>query len=76
GKETIDESLGDVKFSLSPRAFFQLNPSQTVKLYEAAKEAAQLTGTERVVDAYCGVGTIALWLAPNAKEVRGIEVIP
>lgn len=76
GKETIDESLGDVKFSLSPRAFFQLNPSQTVKLYEATKEAAQLTGAERVVDAYCGVGTIALWLAPDAKQVRGIEVIP
>jgi 23S rRNA (uracil-5-)-methyltransferase RumA len=76
GKDTIDESLGDVKFSLSPRAFFQLNPSQTVKLYGAAKEAAGLTGSEMVVDAYCGVGTIALWLAPDAKRVRGIEVIP
>ncbi|AMA74134.1 RNA methyltransferase [Aneurinibacillus sp. XH2] len=76
GKEAIDESLGNVKFSLSPRAFFQLNPSQTVKLYNAVKEAAGLTGSELVVDAYCGVGTIALWLAPDARKVRGIEVIP
>ncbi|MEZ2658591.1 23S rRNA (uracil(1939)-C(5))-methyltransferase RlmD [Aneurinibacillus aneurinilyticus] len=76
GKETIDESLGDVKFSLSPRAFFQLNPAQTLKLYNSAREAAGLTGKELVVDAYCGVGTISLWLAPDAKRVRGIEVIP
>ncbi|WCK56734.1 23S rRNA (uracil(1939)-C(5))-methyltransferase RlmD [Aneurinibacillus sp. Ricciae_BoGa-3] len=75
GEERIAESLGSVSFSLSPRAFFQLNPSQTVKLYNAVKEAATLSGTERLVDAYCGVGTIALWLAPDAKEVRGIEVI-
>jgi 23S rRNA (uracil1939-C5)-methyltransferase len=75
GEERISESLGDVNFSLSPRAFFQLNPAQTIKLYNAVKEAAALSGTERVVDAYCGVGTIALWLAPDAKEVRGIEVI-
>lgn len=76
GQATIDERLGEVKFSLSPRAFFQLNPEQTVKLYTAVKEAAGLTGTELLVDAYCGVGTIGLWLAPDAGEVRGIEIIP
>ncbi|UUZ90665.1 23S rRNA (uracil(1939)-C(5))-methyltransferase RlmD [Paenibacillus sp. P25] len=76
GKERLDETLGDVRFSLSPRAFFQLNPSQTVKLYDAVKEAAALTGRELVVDAYCGTGTIGLWLSPMAREVRGIEVIP
>ncbi|GAB7386918.1 23S rRNA (uracil(1939)-C(5))-methyltransferase RlmD [Bacillaceae bacterium] len=75
GKETIDERLADVTFSLSPRAFFQLNPEQTVKLYDFVREAAALTGNELVIDAYCGVGTIALWLAPAAKEVRGIEEI-
>lgn len=75
GKEKIQERLGDLQFSLSPRAFFQLNPEQTYKLYNVVKEAAGLTGKERVVDAYCGVGTIGLWLAPDAKEVRGIEVI-
>lgn len=76
GDKTIDEKLGEVKFSLSPRAFFQLNPEQTVKLYQFVKEASQLTGNEKVVDAYCGVGTIGLWVAPHAKEVRGIEIIP
>ncbi len=75
GEARISESLGTVNFSLSPRAFFQLNPSQTLKLYQAAKEAAALSGQELVVDAYCGVGTIALWIAPDAREVRGIEVI-
>lgn len=75
GKEKIKERLGEVEFSLSPRAFFQLNPEQTVKLYNLVKEAAALTGKERVVDAYCGVGTIGLWLAPDAKEVRGMEII-
>lgn len=76
GEERLDEELGGLRFSLSPRAFFQLNPEQTVKLYDAAKEAAALTGNELVVDAYCGTGTIGLWLAPQAKEVRGIELIP
>lgn len=76
GEEAMKESLGDLEFSLSPRAFFQLNPAQTVKLYEAVRAAAGLTGKETVVDAYCGTGTIGLWLAPYAREVRGIESIP
>ena len=75
GKPAIEERLGSVSYQLSPRAFFQLNPEQTVKLYDFVKEAAALSGTERVVDAYCGTGTIALWLAPDAAEVRGIEEI-
>ncbi|MNB74733.1 23S rRNA (uracil-C(5))-methyltransferase RlmCD [compost metagenome] len=76
GEDTMEESLGDLHFSLSPRAFFQLNPLQTVKLYESVRTAAGLTGRETVVDAYCGTGTIGLWLAPYAREVRGIEAIP
>ncbi|WP_223070513.1 23S rRNA (uracil(1939)-C(5))-methyltransferase RlmD [Paenibacillus caui] len=76
GAEAIEESLGDLEFTLSPRAFFQLNPLQTVKLYESVRAAAALTGKETVVDAYCGTGTIGLWLAPHAREVRGIETIP
>ncbi|MEF2966969.1 23S rRNA (uracil(1939)-C(5))-methyltransferase RlmD [Paenibacillus sp. M1] len=76
GGDSIQESLGDLDFTLSPRAFFQLNPIQTVKLYEAVRAAAGLTGRESVVDAYCGTGTIGLWLAPYAREVRGIEAIP
>ncbi|MFD0958264.1 23S rRNA (uracil(1939)-C(5))-methyltransferase RlmD [Paenibacillus chungangensis] len=76
GEERLEETLGDVQFALSPRAFFQLNPEQTVKLYDAVREAAELTGSELVVDAYCGTGTIGLWLAPYAREVRGIELLP
>lgn len=76
GKETIHENLGELAFDLSSRAFFQLNPEQTVHLYDEIKKAAALTGKEKVVDAYCGVGTIGLWLAPHAKEVRGMDVVP
>ncbi len=76
GEEFIQESLGDLQFELSARTFFQLNPLQTVKLYNEVKAAAGLTGKEKVVDAYCGVGTIGLWLADQAAEVRGMDVIP
>ncbi|WP_342462894.1 23S rRNA (uracil(1939)-C(5))-methyltransferase RlmD [Ureibacillus sp. FSL K6-8385] len=76
GKETIHETLGELSFDLSSRAFFQLNPKQTVVLYDEVKKAAGLTGHETVVDAYCGVGTIGLWLAKDAREVRGMDVVP
>ncbi|MEO4055452.1 23S rRNA (uracil(1939)-C(5))-methyltransferase RlmD [Solibacillus sp. CAU 1738] len=76
GKETIHEELGELAFDLSSRAFFQLNPEQTVHLYNEIKKAAALTGKETVVDAYCGVGSIGLWLAKDAKEVRGMDIVP
>jgi 23S rRNA (uracil1939-C5)-methyltransferase len=76
GNEFIQETLGELSFELSARTFFQLNPEQTVKLYNEVKEAAQLTGSEKVVDAYCGVGTIGLWVADKAAEIRGMDVIP
>ncbi|MFY0545159.1 23S rRNA (uracil(1939)-C(5))-methyltransferase RlmD [Brevibacillus sp. H7] len=76
GKPSIAEKLGDLSFDLSARAFFQLNPEQTQKLYREVQKAAGLTGKELVFDLYCGTGTIALWLAPHAREVRGIEIIP
>ncbi|MCF6139303.1 23S rRNA (uracil(1939)-C(5))-methyltransferase RlmD [Pseudalkalibacillus berkeleyi] len=75
GDHTIQETLGDLSFELSARAFFQLNPVQTVKLYNEVRRAAKLTGEEKVVDAYCGVGTIGLWLAKRAGEIRGMDVI-
>ncbi|SEN47821.1 23S rRNA m(5)U-1939 methyltransferase [Paenisporosarcina quisquiliarum] len=75
GKETIHEKLGELAFDLSARAFFQLNPEQTVHLYNEIEKAATLTGEETIVDAYCGVGTIGLWLAKNAKEVRGMDIV-
>ncbi|MGG3467790.1 23S rRNA (uracil(1939)-C(5))-methyltransferase RlmD [Neobacillus pocheonensis] len=76
GEDFIQETLGDLQFELSARTFFQLNPTQTIKLYNEVKKAAELTGTEKVVDAYCGVGTIGLWLADQAAEVRGMDIIP
>ncbi|GKU84394.1 23S rRNA (uracil(1939)-C(5))-methyltransferase RlmD [Niallia sp. NCCP-28] len=75
GEEVIQETLGDLNFELSARAFFQLNPIQTVKLYDEVKKAASLTGKEKIADAYCGVGTIGLWLADGASEVRGMDTI-
>ncbi len=76
GNDFIQETLGDLQFELSARTFFQLNPEQTVNLYNEVKAAAGLTGTEKVVDAYCGVGTIGLWLADQAGEIRGMDIIP
>ncbi|MBB6455425.1 23S rRNA (uracil-5-)-methyltransferase RumA [Salirhabdus euzebyi] len=75
GDEYIEEKLDNIGFELSARAFFQLNPPQTVKMYNEVKRVAQLSGKEKIVDAYCGVGTIGLWLAEGAAEIRGIEVI-
>ena len=75
GKQTIIEKIGDLQFALSARTFFQLNPVQTVHLYDEVKRAAGLTGREKVVDAYCGAGAIGLWLASDAAEVRGMDVI-
>jgi len=76
GNDFIQEALGDLSFELSARTFFQLNPEQTVKLYNEVKKAAELTGKEKVADAYCGVGTIGLWVADQAAEIRGMDVIP
>jgi 23S rRNA (uracil-5-)-methyltransferase RumA len=76
GEEFIQETLGDLHFELSARTFFQLNPMQTVVLYNEVKKAAGLSGVEKVLDAYCGVGTIGLWLADQAAEIRGMDIIP
>lgn len=76
GKPTITEELDGLVFDLSARAFFQLNPQQTKKLYRLAREALKLAPNETLVDAYSGVGTIGLSLADVAKEVRGMDTIP
>ncbi|PAQ15589.1 23S rRNA (uracil(1939)-C(5))-methyltransferase RlmD [Bacillaceae bacterium SAOS 7] len=75
GKETIEEQLEDYTYELSARAFFQLNPVQTTKLYNEVKQAAALTGKEKIVDAYCGSGTIGLWVGKESAEIRGMDVI-
>lgn len=75
GKATIEEHIDEVVFDLSARAFFQLNPVQTNILYKEGIKALELEADDLVVDAYCGVGTIGLSLAKQAKEVRGMDVI-
>ena len=73
GSDTIREQLEEHIYDLSAESFFQLNPKQTVVLYNEIKKAAALNGTEQVVDAFCGTGTIGIWLADSAKEVRGMD---
>ena len=75
GPGYIEESLGGLRFRLSPLAFFQVNPLQTEKLYAKALEYAGLTGSENVWDLYCGIGSISLFLAQKAGRVRGVEIV-
>ncbi|MEK4085475.1 23S rRNA (uracil(1939)-C(5))-methyltransferase RlmD [Psychrobacillus sp. FSL K6-1415] len=76
GKAVIEDLIGDVRFEISARSFYQVNPEQTEVLYKQALDYAQLTGDETVVDAYCGIGTISLFLAQKAKQVLGVEIVP
>ncbi|HWJ77995.1 MAG TPA: 23S rRNA (uracil(1939)-C(5))-methyltransferase RlmD [Niallia sp.] len=76
GDETITDYIGDVKFAISARSFYQVNPEQTKVLYNKALEYADLQGKESVIDAYCGIGTISLFLAKKAKKVFGVEIVP
>ena len=73
GPGHIEEQLGEFTFRISPRAFYQINPVQTEVLYSKALEFAGLTGTETVIDAYCGTGTIGIFASRSAKEVIGVE---
>ncbi|WP_245605509.1 23S rRNA (uracil(1939)-C(5))-methyltransferase RlmD [Thermicanus aegyptius] len=75
GRDVIYDQIGDVKFAISARSFYQVNPIQTKLLYEKAVEYAGLTGTETVIDAYCGIGTISLFLARKAGKVYGVEEV-
>lgn len=76
GEEVIHDSIGDVKFAISARSFYQVNPEQTKVLYDQALAYADLQGEETVIDAYCGIGTISLFLAQKAKKVYGVEIVP
>ncbi|WP_163970967.1 23S rRNA (uracil(1939)-C(5))-methyltransferase RlmD [Oceanobacillus halotolerans] len=76
GKEYIYDSIGDIQFAISAKSFYQINPPQTKKLYEKALEYAKIDRDDVVVDAYCGIGTISLFLAQKAKKVYGVEIVP
>ncbi|MFC0334031.1 23S rRNA (uracil(1939)-C(5))-methyltransferase RlmD [Paenibacillus sepulcri] len=76
GSDVIYDELDGIRFAISARSFYQVNPVQTVELYRKAVEYAGLTGSETVIDAYCGIGTISLFLARQAGRVYGVEIVP
>ena len=71
----IIEEVGDIRFSISPRSFFQVNSGGARLIYDKVREWSSLTGSESVVDLYCGIGGISLYLAGQAREVHGIEFV-
>ncbi len=75
GRDYITEIMGDLKFRISPLTFFQVNPAQTLVLYNKVLEYAGLKSYETVIDAYCGAGSISLFLARKARKVYGIEIV-
>ena len=74
GKGYIEDVLCGCRFRISPKSFYQINPVQTEVLYGKAVEFAGLTGKERVIDAYCGIGTIGIVASKGAGEVIGCEL--
>ena len=76
GKETLTDTLFDLRFELSPASFFQVNPVQTEKLYQTALDFAALKSADLLCDVYCGAGTITLTMARRCREAIGIEIVP
>ena len=76
GKDTIEDTLCDVRFELSPLSFYQVNRQAAEKLYRLAAEMAQFEGNELLIDLYCGAGTIGLSMASNVRELIGVEIVP
>ena len=74
GKGYIEDTLCGCTFRISPQSFYQINPVQTERLYQTAIDYAELTGKERVIDAYCGIGTIGMVASKKAREVIGVEL--
>lgn len=74
GKGYIEDELCGCRFRISPNSFYQVNPVQTEVLYQKAISLAGLSGKEKVIDAYCGIGTIGVIAASHCKEVIGIEL--
>lgn len=76
GKDYITELMGDLRFKVGAKSFYQTNTEQALHLYQVAKNFAELSGKERVYDLYTGTGTIANFVARDAQEVIGIEYVP
>jgi len=75
GKPYVEEALGDVRFRIGPKSFFQTYTRQAKRLYDVVVEFADLSGTENVYDLYTGIGSIGLYVAQQARQVVGIEEI-
>ncbi len=75
GEDHLCEIMGDLKFRIGPKSFFQTNSAQAFQLYSLAREFAALTGKEIVYDLYTGTGTIANFVASQSKKVIGIEYV-
>lgn len=76
GEPTITDTIHGLRFRISAKSFYQVNPRQTEVLYGTALSFCELHKQERVLDLYCGVGTISMFLAQQAKHVIGIEIVP
>ena len=76
GSETLPDTLCGLRFELSPASFFQVNPSQTEKLYQTALSFAELKPEDTLCDVYCGAGTITLMMASHCRQAVGIEIVP
>jgi len=76
GKPYIVEKLGEVKYQIGAKSFFQTNPIQAVRLFDVALDFAELKETDNVYDLYTGLGSIALYVAGRVKQITGIEEIP
>ena len=76
GASYIHDKIGDLTFAISAKSFYQVNPEQTEKLYDITLQYANIGANDIVIDAYCGIGTISLFLAQKAKKVYGVEVVP
>ncbi len=75
GKDRIEDTLCGLKFAIAPSAFYQVNHDACELLYGIARERAALTSKETLLDLYCGIGTIGLSMAKDAREVIGIEIV-
>lgn len=74
GKGSILEGIGKIKYDLKPKAFYQLNPEQAIKLYNEIETHLDYEKDKVIVDAYCGSGAISMYLAPNVTKILGIDI--
>lgn len=76
GDKSLEDTIENIKFEISPNSFYQVNKEQTHTLYSIARRMANLSGNETVWDLYCGIGTIGQFMANKAGKIIGIEIVP